>query len=103
MDPTPIASVIVATIAAGAAYASQRSASKATKQQDHTHGRVEMEKEAYERARSYDTETIRRQNVEIEKLHVENKELKSKVDNLFKRVRHLEILVPPDVKKENDD
>lgn len=104
MDATAIASVIVAVIAAGAALASQRSASNAIKDKSSGHNRIEMEKEAYERARAFDTETINRQNKQITTLTIENKSLRQRVEELFKRVRHLEGLLPPEpIEDYNDD
>lgn len=78
MDAGAIASIIVALIALIAAGASQRSASKAagvaaqaSVSSTQITSRVDMEKEAYERARSFDTETITRQNREIASLRAE--------------------------------
>lgn len=72
MDPVNIATIIVALIAAAGAWASQRAASKASTQNTVVGGRVDMEKEAYDRARAFDTETITRQNHEIEELRKEH-------------------------------
>lgn len=56
-----------------------------------------MEKEAYDRARAYDTETIRRQDLEIEdlrednkRLHAENRVLKDELELLRIRIARLE-------------
>lgn len=72
-------SLVVALIAAGSAYASQRAAAKASTINTTTTSRVDMEKEAYQRARTFDTETIRRQDEEITELRQENVALKSEV------------------------
>lgn len=90
MDAVNVASIIVAIIAALSAYASQRSAERATATNANVTSRVEMEKEAYERARSYDTETIRRQDEELDELREDNKKLRAEVEALRKRVVRLE-------------
>lgn len=64
--------VLVAVISAAAAFASQRSAAKASTMNTDTTSRVEMEKEAYNRARAFDTETITRQDKRIEELERDN-------------------------------
>lgn len=71
ITPIDIGSIGVALIAAGGAWASQRSASKATNINTMVNARIEAEKDAYERARAFDTETIRRQNEEIRDLRAE--------------------------------
>lgn len=68
MDFVSIASIVVAAIAAFSAVASQRSAARASVLNTQTTSRVDMEREAYERARNFDTETIRRQDEELEEL-----------------------------------
>ncbi len=90
MDPINVVTIIVAIIASLSAYASQRSASKVSLNNNATTSRVEMEKEAYDRARSYDTETIRRQDTEIEEIRAENKELREEVKALQERIARLE-------------
>lgn len=90
MDATAIASIVVAFIAAASAYASQRAASRASTMNANTTSRVDMEREAYERARSFDTETIRRQDVEIEELRKEIAHLKKENNKLCARVQMLE-------------
>lgn len=90
MDPVSVASIIVAIVAATSAYASQRAASKATTVNTITTSRVDMEKEAYDRARSYDTETIKRQDTELDELRVENKTLQQEVRILRLRITRLE-------------
>lgn len=71
MDATQVASIIVAGVAAAAAYASQRAAAKASTTNVSATTRVDMEKDAYERARKYDTDTITRQDAEIDELRAE--------------------------------
>lgn len=76
MDAVNIATIVVALIAAAGAWASQRAASKAAVQNTVVGGRVNMENEAYERARAFDTETISRQNHEIDELRKESIDLR---------------------------
>lgn len=90
MDPVEIASIIVAGIAAISAFASQKAAAKASEKNTITTSRVDMEKEAYDRARAYDTETIRRQDEEIQELRSENQSLREEVNVLRARVARLE-------------
>lgn len=89
MDPASVASIIVALIALASAYASQRASSKAAVVAANAsvstasiNARVDMETEAYQRARAFDTETIRRQAVEIDELSVEVLALRAEVRNL---------------------
>jgi FtsZ-binding cell division protein ZapB len=79
MDVGGIITIIVAVIAAGSAYASQRAAARATTINTSTTSRVDMEKEAYERARKFDIETIARQDAEIEELRADNRMLHEKL------------------------
>jgi len=72
--PTELISIAVAVVAAFGAWASQRAASKAST----VSSRMDAEKEAYERARALDTETINR-------LQAENKELREKLEELDKK------------------
>lgn len=66
-----IGAVLVAIVAALGAWAAQRSAGKAGTIQTAIKGRMEAEHGAYERAREFDTETIRRQDEEIRELRKE--------------------------------
>jgi hypothetical protein len=68
MNAVNIATIIVALIAAAGAWASQRTAARAARENTIVGGRVDMEKEAYDRARAFDTETIKRQDAELEEL-----------------------------------
>lgn len=72
MDAGNIAAILVAVVAALGAWASQRAASKSALTNTLTSGRIAMEAEAYDRARALDTETIRRQDVEIEELRTKH-------------------------------
>lgn len=116
MDAIQVASIIVAGIAASAAYASQRAAAKASTVNTSTNSRVEMEKEAYDRARKYDTDTIERQDREIEELRTQvaqvrtdndalrrdNENLRYDNDDLKRRLARLEAEFLPNAKKEID-
>jgi predicted RNase H-like nuclease (RuvC/YqgF family) len=108
MDTGSIVSIVVSGIAAFVAYASQRNASKsqkaiadasanATVVTNKETNRTDMEKEAYERARAFDTETIARQDTEITQLRKELSDCKEtcteqevQIRMLQLRVRHLE-------------
>lgn len=79
MDAGQIITLVVAIVAAGSAYASQRAAARASTMNVSTTSRVDMEKEAYERARRFDVETIARQDAEIEELRGDNRSLHEKV------------------------
>jgi regulator of replication initiation timing len=61
-------SIAISVIGAIGVWISSRESRKATTTNTAASGRVEMEKEAYERARALDTETIRRQHDEIQEL-----------------------------------
>jgi len=76
--PTEALSLGVAGIAALGAWASQRAASKAST----VSTRMDAEKEAYERARQFDIETIQRQQDEINKLRERLAVAESKVQKL---------------------
>lgn len=76
--PTEALSLGVAGIAALGAWASQRAASKAST----VSTRMDAEKEAYERARQFDIETIQRQQEEIKQLRERLAVAESKVQKL---------------------
>lgn len=82
MDAVNVATVIVALIAALGAWASQRAASKSATRNVTVASRVDMEKEAYDRARAYDTETISRQDNEIKELRLEHESCEEKIEKL---------------------
>jgi predicted RNase H-like nuclease (RuvC/YqgF family) len=79
VDAGDIVSVVVAVVAGLFAWASQRSASSASKTNTATVTAVDREKEAYERARAFDTETIRRQDEELAELREDNRKLHDRV------------------------
>lgn len=83
MDWTNVASVLVAALAALAAFASQRAAANASVKNTSTTSRTDIEKEAFERAKSYYAGALDRQDAEIEGLHAD-------VDRLEHKVRQLE-------------
>lgn len=66
-----IASIVISIVAALGAWLSARESRKATTTNTVASGRVEMEKEAYERARALDVETIERQDKRIKELEEE--------------------------------
>jgi peptidoglycan hydrolase CwlO-like protein len=80
MDVANVVTIVVAVIAAGSAYASQRAAARASTLNTSTSSRVDMEKEAYDRARKFDIETIQRQDEEIADLRADNEALHEKID-----------------------
>ena len=82
MDAVSAATILVALIAAAGAWASQRAAHKVSVANTITSGRVDMEKEAYNRARAYDTETIKRQDEEIAELRACHKLCLDDIKNL---------------------
>lgn len=90
MNAIDISAIVIALIALGSSWVTSRSASKASTINNETNARVEMEKEAYTRARDFDINTIERQNKEIEKLREENRELKEKLRLLSERLNRLE-------------
>lgn len=80
---TAIATVIAAVIAALAAIATQRSAAAAAVRNQSVSSRTDIEKEAFERAKGFYTDTIDRQDANIH-------ELEDDVTSLKGRVRALE-------------
>lgn len=89
MDAANVVSLVIALIAAASAYASQRASARANKAARIESARIElessrvgMEKSAYERARSFDTETIARQHKRISELSREVRRLSALVVNL---------------------
>jgi small-conductance mechanosensitive channel len=82
LESAAIASIIVSVIAALAGYASQRAAVRATNKNAASSSRTELdktrteaEKEAYQRARAFDMETIQRQDAELEELRANQRTL----------------------------
>lgn len=90
MNAIDISAIIIAIIALGSSWVTARTSSKATTINNETNARVEMEKEAYNRARDFDINTIERQKEQIETLQRENRELKQTVQQLTERLNRLE-------------
>jgi predicted nuclease with TOPRIM domain len=94
-----VGGVVVALIAAFGGWAAQRASSRASNANTAISGRLDAERGAYERARIFDTETIRRQDVEIARLNKENQDLKVRIGILEKRLKHLEDHISPEVER----
>lgn len=77
--PVELGSVLVAGIAATGAWASQRSAAKASTTNAAVTSRLDAEKEAYERARKFDIETIERQAEQLKNCATEIEALKKRL------------------------
>jgi hypothetical protein len=98
-----IASIIISVIGALGVWLSARESRKATTTNTTASGRVEMEKEAYERARALDVQTIERQErrileleeeareaeIEFKQLHTANANLEDRSDRLSSENRVL--------------
>lgn len=85
-----IATIVVALIGGLVALATQRSAARANQTTSVESNRADMEKEAYERARAFDTATINRQTGMIEELNEDNDELRGTVRDLRSRLEAYE-------------
>ena len=81
-----LASMVVAALSGLAAWASQKAAARASTLNTSTTSRVEMEREAYERARKFDTDTITRQDNELLELQDKYNEIKQKNADLNDQV-----------------
>lgn len=97
IDATNAVTLAVAIIAALSAFASQRASAKAAKaakietaRVELENSRVDMEKNAYERARAFDTETIIRQNKRISELSREVRRLNALVLRLRARIENVD-------------
>lgn len=77
-----VSGAIVTLIATLVGWLTNRASNKASVTNVTTSSRVEMEKEAYERARKLDTETITRQDAELKELETKYDRLKSRYDTL---------------------
>lgn len=103
-----ISLAIPSVIAAFGAWAASKASQKAAITNSQTTSRTEMEKEAYDRARKYDTDTIARQDAEIAEvreqnaflnkdikiLNRENQDLREEVAMLRRRLVRLERGLP---------
>jgi predicted nuclease with TOPRIM domain len=84
-----LGSIIISLIAATATWLASRAASKASVKNAVTSSRAVMEEEAYQRARTYDVETIRRQDEEIDELRENQKTLNADVKMVNKENERL--------------
>lgn len=84
-----ISAIVVSIVAATGSWLAARQGAKAQMKNVATSSRVEMEKEAYERARKMDTETIASQEKKIVKLEGEIEELEVKVEEQENDIRQL--------------
>lgn len=80
MDGTDVASIIAAVIAAAAAAFTARSANRATTHGADVTARTELEKEIFERAKEFYSDTM-------DRLTAENREHEAKIDELEKKVQ----------------
>lgn len=94
MTAIDFGAILVALIAALGAWAAQRSATRASKFNTETSGRLEAERNAYERARAFDVDTIKRQAKELESLRAHNHKLEKELKQVKGRLRRLESLYP---------
>jgi vacuolar-type H+-ATPase subunit D/Vma8 len=90
MQPIDFAAILVAAIAAFGAWAAQRAAAKANLLNSSVSGRLEAERDAYERARAFDIHTIARQDAELENVRRENEQLREELRTVKHRLAHLE-------------
>lgn len=97
MDSTNIAGLVVSVIATVVGYMSAKSANKASIRNTELSARFSMEDKAYERARKFDTDTIERQDKEIEELRGVNQRLEIEVHELKEANRKLS-----DVQEKNE-
>jgi hypothetical protein len=97
-------SIAISVIGLLGIWLSSRESRKATTTNTATSSRVEMEKEAYERARALDVDTIARQdkelkelranqeyiNADVKRVHTENESLHDEIER--RRLEHLNVL-----------
>jgi predicted RNase H-like nuclease (RuvC/YqgF family) len=94
MDWSNVGAITVAIIAALGAWAAQRAAANASRANTLVSTKLDAEKEAYQRARTFDTETIERQNTEISRLREENQLLREELSAVKERLARLEHITP---------
>jgi hypothetical protein len=85
-----VGTIAVAIIAAFGAWLSQRAAAKATNSNLLVSGKLDAERDAYNRARVFDLQTIERQNVDLKELREENKNLRKLVIDIRERLDSIE-------------
>lgn len=90
VNPIDVGGIAVAIIAAGSAWLSSRSADKASVTGHTISSRLDAEKEAYERARDFDLQTIQRQHNEIEELRERTDEQDEIISKQAAKIRELE-------------
>lgn len=93
MDEGNVIAIFIALIAALGSWASHRATAKANSDNAKASNRVEMEKEAYDRARKLDVETIERQVGEMAELQTKNRELSERNEELSSQVHELQARV----------
>lgn len=106
---TAVATVVAAVIAGLVAWLTSRTAARAQVQSQQTASRTDIEKEAFERAKSYYGDAMDRQNAEIQRqdaeiteLHAEHEQTKGKVRALDMengQLRHELALCKDDVRR----
>lgn len=89
-----LGAIIASIVAALGAWAATRAASKANVQNSTVSGRLDAERNAYERARAFDVDTIERQADEIEELRLDNERLREDLLAVRKRLAILENMLP---------
>lgn len=89
MEPGSWAAIFIASVAAFGSWLSHKASSNASIKTSDNTSRVEMEKEAYERARKLDTDTIARQDTEMAELRTENQRLRKDNEALHAEIREL--------------
>lgn len=94
---TILASILISAIGALGAWAASRSSARAaianaktTADANKETSRAEAEKEAYDRARKMDIETIERQDKEIDEIREQNKLLKEQNEHLNSDVKRID-------------
>jgi hypothetical protein len=102
MSVVDFGGIIVAIIAALGAWVAQRAAAKSSNINTSVTGRLDLEKDAYERARNFDTETMRRQNEEIIKLRAESLKFDEDMAEIKGRLADLQKLLETSERKLNE-
>jgi small-conductance mechanosensitive channel len=104
MEKTGLISIVISVIGGLGAWLAARESRKASTTNTSASGRVEMEKEAYERARALDTETIQRQHDELQELRDNQRNINADVKMVHEentrlhevneraRIEHLKVL-----------
>jgi peptidoglycan hydrolase CwlO-like protein len=84
-----IAGVVSVTISAGVGWATHKSATRSVERNNSLTSRTDIEKEAFERAKSFYTDTIDRQDHDLDELREENRRLKQEVAGVHRENREL--------------